>query len=72
MLTSRQFVGAVSRAITDVSGELRCRYAVRFSLIEIWPDVAPGPPRVPRFTTCASRRRAEQRHSAFACDRRKR
>jgi len=34
---SRQFVGAVSRVITDVSGELRSN-AGRFSLIEIWPD----------------------------------
>jgi uncharacterized protein (TIGR02118 family) len=34
---SRQFVGAVSRVITDVSGELRSN-AGRFSLIEIWPE----------------------------------
>jgi uncharacterized protein (TIGR02118 family) len=33
---SRQFVGAVSRVITDVSGELRTNPG-RFSLIEIWP-----------------------------------
>jgi uncharacterized protein (TIGR02118 family) len=33
---SRQFVGAVSRVITDVSGDLRSN-AGRFSLIEIWP-----------------------------------
>jgi uncharacterized protein (TIGR02118 family) len=33
---SRQFVGAVSRAIADVSGELRADRG-RFSLIEIWP-----------------------------------
>jgi uncharacterized protein (TIGR02118 family) len=34
---SRQFVGAVSRVITDVSGDLRSN-AGRFSLIEIWPE----------------------------------
>jgi uncharacterized protein (TIGR02118 family) len=40
---SRQFVGAVSRVITDVSGELRSN-AGRFSLIEIWPeDTSPVP-----------------------------
>lgn len=38
---SRQFIGAVSRVITDVSGDLRSNHG-RFSLIEIWPeDVAP-------------------------------
>jgi uncharacterized protein (TIGR02118 family) len=36
---SRQFVGAVSRVIADVSGDLRSN-AGRFSLIEIWPDDA--------------------------------
>jgi len=36
---SRQFVGAVSRIIADVSGDLRSN-AGRFSLIEIWPDGA--------------------------------
>jgi uncharacterized protein (TIGR02118 family) len=36
---SRRFVGAVSRVITDVSGELRSN-AGRFSLIEIWPGDA--------------------------------
>jgi uncharacterized protein (TIGR02118 family) len=40
---SRQFVGAVSRVIADVSGELRSN-AGRFSLIEIWPG---GASRVP-------------------------
>jgi uncharacterized protein (TIGR02118 family) len=40
---SRQFVGAVSRVITDVSGDLRPN-AGRFSLIEIWPeDSSPVP-----------------------------
>jgi len=40
---SRQFVGAVSRVITDVSGDLRSN-AGRFSLIEIWPeDSSPEP-----------------------------
>ena len=34
---SRQFVGAVSRVITDVSGELRAN-AGRFSVIEIWAE----------------------------------
>jgi uncharacterized protein (TIGR02118 family) len=34
---SRQFVGAVSRVITDVSGELRVNHG-RFSLFEIWPE----------------------------------
>ena len=42
-IDSRQFVGAVSRVITDVSGELRSN-AGRFSLIEIWPeDASPVP-----------------------------
>ncbi len=40
---SRKFIGAVSRVIADVSGELRSGYG-RFSLIEIWPEaIAPGP-----------------------------
>jgi uncharacterized protein (TIGR02118 family) len=42
---SRQFVGAVSRVIADVSGDLRSN-AGRFSLIEIWPkdsSAVPGP-----------------------------
>jgi uncharacterized protein (TIGR02118 family) len=38
-LDSRQFVGAVSRVIADVSGELRSDRG-RFSLIEIWPEEA--------------------------------
>jgi uncharacterized protein (TIGR02118 family) len=42
-IDSRQFIGAVSRVITDVSGDLRSNLG-RFSLIEIWPDpVAPSP-----------------------------
>jgi uncharacterized protein (TIGR02118 family) len=42
-IDSRQFVGAVSRAITDVSGQLRFGHG-RFSLIEIWPSlVVPSP-----------------------------
>jgi uncharacterized protein (TIGR02118 family) len=42
-IDSRQFVGAVSRAITDVSGQLRFGHG-RFSLIEIWPSsVMPSP-----------------------------
>ncbi len=36
-IDSRQFVGAVSRVITEVSGDLRSN-AGRFSLIEIWPE----------------------------------
>jgi uncharacterized protein (TIGR02118 family) len=40
---SRQFVGAVSRVVADVSGDLRSNHG-RFSLIEIWPgDVPPRP-----------------------------
>jgi uncharacterized protein (TIGR02118 family) len=34
---SRQFIGAVSRVMTGVGGELRTNHG-RFSLIEIWPD----------------------------------
>jgi uncharacterized protein (TIGR02118 family) len=41
---SRQFVGAVSRVITDVSGDLRSN-AGRFSLIEIWPEDLSPPAR---------------------------
>jgi uncharacterized protein (TIGR02118 family) len=42
-IDSRQFVGAVSRVIADVSGDLRSN-AGRFSLIEIWPkDSSPEP-----------------------------
>jgi uncharacterized protein (TIGR02118 family) len=43
-IDSRQFIGAVSRVITDVSGELRSNHG-RFSLIEIWPEAAVPPPR---------------------------
>ena len=40
---SRQFIGAVSRVVTDVAGEPRSDHG-RFSLIEIWPDgVTPSP-----------------------------
>jgi uncharacterized protein (TIGR02118 family) len=40
---SRQFIGAVSRVITDVAGDLRSGDG-RFSLIEIWPEgLAPAP-----------------------------
>jgi uncharacterized protein (TIGR02118 family) len=40
-IDSRQFVGAVSRVITEVLGDLRSNSG-RFSLIEIWPeDAAP-------------------------------
>jgi uncharacterized protein (TIGR02118 family) len=43
---SRQFVGAVSRVIADVSGELRSDHG-RFSLIEIWPNaITPVSPSV--------------------------
>jgi uncharacterized protein (TIGR02118 family) len=41
---SRQFVGAVARVITDVSGDLRSGHG-RFSLIEIWPEGLLSPPR---------------------------
>jgi uncharacterized protein (TIGR02118 family) len=41
---SRQFVGAVSRVITEVSGSLRSNHG-RFSLIEIWPEQVVPPPR---------------------------
>ena len=43
-IDSRQFIGAVSRVITDVSGELRLNHG-RFSLIEIWPETVVPPPR---------------------------
>jgi uncharacterized protein (TIGR02118 family) len=43
-IDSRQFIGAVSRVITDVSGELRSNLG-RFSLIEIWPSACVPPPR---------------------------
>ena len=41
---SRQFVGAVSRVIADVSGDPRTGRG-RFSLIEIWPEMVAPPPR---------------------------
>ena len=42
-IDSRQFVGAVSRIIADVSGDLRSD-AGRFSLIEVWPEkFSPAP-----------------------------
>jgi uncharacterized protein (TIGR02118 family) len=37
---SRQFIGAVSRIITDVAGDVRSNLG-RFSLIEIWPEAPP-------------------------------
>jgi hypothetical protein len=40
---SRQFVGAVSRVITEVAGDLRSDRG-RFSLIEIWPMEPPPRP----------------------------
>ena len=45
---SRQFVGAVSRVITDVAGALRAN-AGRFSLIEIWPEHSLPAPRPVRY-----------------------
>jgi uncharacterized protein (TIGR02118 family) len=45
---SRQFVGAVSRVIADVSGELRSDRG-RFSLIEIWPQDVSPPARPVRY-----------------------
>lgn len=36
-LDSRRFVGAVSRVIADVQGDLRANSG-RFSLLEIWPE----------------------------------
>jgi uncharacterized protein (TIGR02118 family) len=41
---SREFIGAVSRVIADVSGDLRVGPG-RFSLIEIWPEGTTPPPR---------------------------
>jgi hypothetical protein len=41
---SRQFVGAVCRVVTDLSGALRSG-AGRFSLIEIWPEAVSPEPR---------------------------
>jgi uncharacterized protein (TIGR02118 family) len=45
---SRQFVGAVSRVISDVAGVVRAGPG-RFSLIEIWPDGVMPPPRPVRY-----------------------
>jgi uncharacterized protein (TIGR02118 family) len=45
---SRQFIGAVSRVITDVSGDLRSGDG-RFSLVEIWPEGITPPPRPVRY-----------------------
>ena len=45
---SRLFVGAVSRVITDLSGELRSNHG-RFSLIEIWPEASTPPPRPTQY-----------------------
>jgi uncharacterized protein (TIGR02118 family) len=42
-IDSRQFIGAVSRIITDVSGDLRSDHG-RFSLMEIWPEAPPPRP----------------------------
>jgi uncharacterized protein (TIGR02118 family) len=42
-IDSRLFVGAVSRVIADVDGDLRANQG-RFSLLEIWPEgVEPAP-----------------------------
>jgi uncharacterized protein (TIGR02118 family) len=46
---SRLFIGAVSRVIADVSGELRSNHG-RFSLIEIWPEGVSPAPRLTRYT----------------------
>jgi hypothetical protein len=45
---SRLFIGAVSRVITDVTGDLRSGPG-RFSLIEIWPDAGPAAARPTRY-----------------------
>jgi uncharacterized protein (TIGR02118 family) len=45
---SRQFVGAVSRVISDVTGAVRGDHG-RFSLIEIWADGVVPPPRPVRY-----------------------
>jgi uncharacterized protein (TIGR02118 family) len=41
---SRLFIGAVSRVITDVTGDIRSGHG-RFSLVEIWPPGVLPPPR---------------------------
>lgn len=43
-IDSRQFIGAVSRVITDLSGNLRADHG-SFSLIEIWPEGVTPPSR---------------------------
>jgi uncharacterized protein (TIGR02118 family) len=43
-IDSRLFIGAVSRVIADVVGDIRSDRG-RFSLIEIWPDGITPPPR---------------------------
>lgn len=47
-IDSRLFVGAVSRVITDVAGELRAG-AGRFSVIELWPPGTSAPPRPAQY-----------------------
>jgi uncharacterized protein (TIGR02118 family) len=43
-IDSRLFVGAVSRVVADMEGDLRSDRG-RFSLIEIWPEGTPPAPR---------------------------
>jgi uncharacterized protein (TIGR02118 family) len=47
-IDSRQFVGAVSRVIANVEGDLRSG-AGRFSVIEVWPEGVAPPPRPVRY-----------------------
>jgi uncharacterized protein (TIGR02118 family) len=47
-IDSRQFIGAVSRIVTEVSGDLRSNGG-RFSLIEIWPEGVPPASRPVRY-----------------------
>src|SRR6202789_1691919 len=47
-IDSRNFVGAVSRVIAGVDGDLRSNRG-RFSLIEIWPEPAAAPIRPTRY-----------------------
>src|SRR5450631_3973276 len=47
-IDSRLFIGAVSRIIADVSGDLRTNHG-RFSLIELWPEGATPSPRPVRY-----------------------
>ena len=65
----RQFVGAVSRVIADVSGDLRSGPG-RFSLIEIWPETIVPPPRPMVYHVREQGRRTEQHDPAFAGHRR--